>query len=246
MAFTDEAIKKDIQNLTPGALVELFTIDLSPIGQSTTYRFTPGNIDGELIVYNGINYIPFPVETEGFEFNSEGKLPRPIIRVSNINNTLLGSVVTYNDLVGCRLVRRRTFTKYLDGQPAADPTAQLPYDVFYFNRKTRQNKFLIEFELVSALDVEGVYIPKKQCLESCTHRYRIYVDGAFDYTDVTCPYNSATYFKDSGASTLVPAEDNCGRRLNDCKIRFGLVVPLPYEGFPNIAKFDVNFRGARR
>lgn len=246
MAFTNQKIKSDIQKLTPGSLVELYTIDLSPIGQSTTYRFTPGNIGEDNIVFNGITYISFPVECEGFEYNAEGKMPRPTIRVSNINNSLLGAVITYNDLVGCTLTRRRTFTKYLDGQPTSDPNAQLPYDIFYFNRKTRQNKFMIEFELISALDVEGVYLPKKQCLESCTHRYRVYVDSAFNYTDVTCPYTASVYFTDGGASTVNASEDNCGRRLNDCKLRFGIVAPLPYEGFPNIAKFDVNFRNFRK
>lgn len=243
---TNETIKKDIQNLTPGQLIELYTIDLSPIGISTTYRFTPGNIDGGFITYNGIIYINFPVETEGFETNSEGKMPRPLIRVSNVNMTLLGAVVNYNDLVGCKLIRRRTFSQYLDGQPSADPDAQFPIDVYYINRKTKQNKLQIEFELVSILDVEGKVLPAKKCLESCTHRYRIYVDGSWDRTDVTCPYNEEIYFTDSGATTANPLEDNCGRRLYDCKLRFGTQSPLPYEGFPNIAKFDVNFKAFRR
>jgi len=244
--FTNEKIKKDTENLRPGSLIELYTIDLSPIGISTTYNFTTGSIDGDLVRMNGISYSALPVEVEGFEYNSEGKLPRPLLRITNIKNSLLGAVILNNDLVGSIFIRRRTFMKYLDGFPTADPNAQFPIDIFYFNRKTKQNKFLIEFELISSLDVENIYLPKKQCLESCTHRYRVYIDGEFDYVDVTCPYTAAVYFNDSGATTVKPEEDNCGRRLNDCKLRFGIVAPLPYEGFPNIAKFDVNFRNFRR
>jgi lambda family phage minor tail protein L len=240
---THSGIKTNIQQLAPdSALVELYSIDLSPLGTNTTYYFTDGNLNGDLVYFNTIAYTPIPVESEGFEFDGQGKLPRPKLRISNINSSLVASIIGYDDLVGARVIRRRTFVKYLDDQPSADPTAQFPRDIYYIERKTRQTKFDIEFELISAIDLENVYLPRKQVLESCTHRYRFYDGSAFDYTDITCPYNGASYFTDNGAVTADPAEDNCGRRLKDCKLRFGLLAPLPYEGFPNVAKFDVNYR----
>jgi lambda family phage minor tail protein L len=241
---TASGIKKEIQKLSPDtAMVELYSIDLNPLGVNTIYYFTPGTISGTSVVFNGITYTPIPVETDGYEYNGEGKLQRPRLKVSNINHSLLASVIGYNDLVGARITRRRTFVKYLDGQASANPTEQLSKDIFIIERKTKQNKFELEFELVSSLDTEDKQIPAKQVLESCTHRYRCYSGGAFDYTDVyDCTYRGASYFTAAGATTANPAEDNCGRRLKDCKLRFGLLVPLPYGGFPNVAKFSVNYK----
>lgn len=238
---TDAAIKSKIQKLVPGQLVELYSIDLSPIGESTTYNFTNGTMDnGDMVAFNSVNYTPLSVESEGWEQTGEGKLPRPKLKISNITQVLQSAVVTYNDLVGCELTRIRTFYEYLDGGTSPDPTAKFPEDIYIIDRKTKQNKFTIEFELVAALDIENVYLPRKQAMGTCTHRYRNYIDSVFNYTDITCPYTGSSYFTDSGAVTANPAEDNCGRRIRDCKLRFGSVVPLPFEGFPNIRRF---FRG---
>jgi len=235
---TDAAIKAQIQKLAPGQLVELYRIDLSPIGESTTYNFTNGMMDdGSMVEFGTIQYTPLPVSSEGWEATGEGKLPRPRIRVSNITGVLQSAVVAYNDLVGCELTRIRTFYQYLDGGSTPDPTAKFPDDVYIIDKKTKQNKYEIEFELVASLDIENIYIPRKQAFGVCTWRYRNYVDSAFVYTGVECPYTAATYFTDAGASTDDPALDNCGRRLRDCKLRFGTVNPLPTSGFPNIKRF---------
>jgi lambda family phage minor tail protein L len=245
---TNTKIKTKIQKLQPGALVELFTIDLSPIGESTTYSFTNGTMDnGDIVAFGGIEYIPLPVEAEGFEQTGEGKLPRPIIRVSNITGVFINVIVQYNDLVGCELTRRRTFYQYLDGGSSPDSDALFPIDQFIIDRKTKQNKFLIEWELVASLDIENVYLPRKQAFGICTHRYRTYINDAFDnasvnYTTdkdplISCPYQGTEYFTSGGASTEEPEEDSCGRTLYHCKLRYGTVVPLPFEGFPNIKRF---------
>jgi lambda family phage minor tail protein L len=235
---TNATIKLQIQKLMPGQLVELYTLDLSPIGQATTYNFCNGTMDdGAMVAFGGVDYTPLPVEAEGWEQTGEGKLPRPRIRISNITGVLQASVIANNDLVGCELTRRRTFYQYLDGGSSPDSSAYFPDDVYIVDRKTKQSKLIIEWELVASLDIENIQIPRKQALGTCTHRYRNYVGSAFVYTDVTCPYTTATYFKDTGASTALPAEDNCGRRIRDCKLRFGATAILPFEGFPNIKRF---------
>lgn len=240
---TNADIKQEIQKLSPdSAIVELYSIDLNPLGQNTIYYFTPGNINGNSVVFNGITYTPIPVTAEGFEHDGQGKLPRPHLRVSNINAALLTAIVGYDDLVGARVIRRRTFQKFLDGQPSADPTAQFPRDIFYIERKVKQNKFEIEFELISSIDLENVEIPRKQVLESCTHRYRYWDGAAWNYDDVTCPYVDSTCYTDAGVLTLTESEDNCGRRIFDCKKRFGTTAPLPIEAFPNVSKFPVNYK----
>jgi len=235
---TNAKIKGQIQKLTSGQLIELYTLDLAPIGQAVTYNFCNGTMDnGDMVEFNNVEYTPLPVESEGWEQTGEGKLPRPTIRVSNVTGVLQASVIANNDLVGCELTRRRTFYQYLDGGSSPDPSAQFPVDTYIVDKKTKQNRIMIEWELVASLDIENIEIPRKQAMGTCTHRYRNYVGSNFVYTDVTCPYTTATYFTDLGASTANPALDNCGRRLRDCKLRYGTIVILPFEGFPNIKRF---------
>jgi lambda family phage minor tail protein L len=232
---TNATIKTKIQTLVPGQLVELY--NLNSIDEATTYNFCNGVMDnGAMVVFGGVSYTPLPVESEGWENTGEGKLPRPIMRVSNVTGVLQSAVNANNDLVGWTLTRRRTFYQYLDAGSSPDPTAQFPIDSFIIDRKTKQSNSIIEWELTALLDIENIQIPRKQALGTCTHRYRNYVGSAFVYTDVTCPYTGTSYFTDAGSATTA-ALDNCGRRLRDCKLRFGTTAILPYEGFPNIKKF---------
>ena len=226
---TNQSIKEDTLKLNVGSpLVELYKLDLTPIGGST-YYFSKGPIDGEIIYFNSVPYPPIPVETEGFEYPGNGKMPRPILRLSNILMTFLSTVIDYNDMVGAILTRRRTFRKYLDGETNADPYAQFPTDVFYVECKKRQNKHLIEWELICALDLENLLVPKRQCLNVCSHRYSTTEAWA------TCPYDGSNgYFDDEGEVTDL-AGDMCGKKLFDCKLRYdGDNDKLPFRAFPGV------------
>ena len=135
MGSTNAKIKADIQKLNVGSpFVELYSLDATKLG-GETYYFTPMTSGGGLVTFNGVEYSPLPVETEGFEYDGTGKMPRPIIRVSNVNLTFVAVITTYNDLVGAKLTRRRTYAKYLDDGSEPDPNAQFPRDVFYIERK---------------------------------------------------------------------------------------------------------------
>ena len=241
---TDPNIKSDIQKLAQGSpYVELFTIDLNPIQQAITYNFTAGPIDGVAVTFNSITYSPVSLEAKGFDVVSDGKFPRPHIIISNVNRLLVGSVVTYRDLVGCKVTRKRTYKKYLDGQAEANPSAIYREDTYYINKKVSQNKFMIEWELISPIEAVTLEIPAKQLVDVCTHRYRVLDSlGALVKVGVaTCPYVAATYFKENGDVTLLPEEDKCGKNLSSCRERFGTDYYLPFEGFPNMRKFAYSY-----
>jgi lambda family phage minor tail protein L len=244
---TNADIKKDIQKLTPNSeLIELYSIDATPQG-GDIYYFTPMTDDGELVKFNGIYYAPLPVEVEGFEVASEGKLPRPRLRVSNVNLVFIAAVVQFNDFMGCKVTRFRTFRKYLDGQAEADPTAQFPQDIFYIERKTKQNKFMIEFELKSAIDLEGILIPKGQVLDICSLRYRRYNPDTKDFYDnsddeLRCPYEGNRYYDENGLVTT-KKNDKCGKRLFDCRLRYPAIKDvLPGYFFPSVGKIGYPYR----
>ena len=243
---TNEEIKKDIQELNQGSpFIELYSLDATVLGD-TVYYFTPGVLGGSYIKFNGVSYNPMPVEASGFEYDGEGKMPRPKIQVANINLTFVATINAYDDLVGATVTRTRTFQKYLDGQSEADPTAQFPHDTFIIERKTKQNKFMIEWELKAAIDIETVLFPRGQVLEVCTRRYRSWDsdESIFVYPDVSivCPYTGSNYFNDEGDVTTEDL-DKCGKKLIDCKLRYPLTTDvLPGYFCPGIGKIGYPYR----
>ena len=121
-----------LQEINPGSIIELFTIELNTAlhGSNTIYRFHNGanmNADGE-VVWAGNSYLRFPIECTGFEFGSTGTLPRPTIAVSNIFGTLtaimqdINTTTVGNDLNGAKFTRIRTLARFLDAVNFAPET----------------------------------------------------------------------------------------------------------------------------
>ena len=121
-----------LQEINPGAIIELFTLQLDATlhGSTTIYRFHNGsnlNANGE-IVWAGNTYLRFPIICEGFEFTGTGTLPRPTISVSNIFGTLtaimqnVNQTTVGNDLNGAKLTRIRTLARFLDAVNFAPTT----------------------------------------------------------------------------------------------------------------------------
>ena len=121
-----------LQEINPGAVIELFTLQLDATlhGSTTIYRFHNGsnlNANGE-IVWAGNTYLRFPIICEGFEFTGTGTLPRPTISVSNIFGTLtaimqnVNQTTVGNDLNGAKLTRIRTLARFLDAVNFAPQT----------------------------------------------------------------------------------------------------------------------------
>ena len=168
------------QEINPGAIVELFTLTLDSTlhGASTVYRFHNGanlNSNGK-VVWNGNEYERFPIQCEGFEFTGRGTLPRPRISISNILGTItaimqnVNETTIGNDLNGTKLVRIRTLVRFLDavnfpgntnphGTP--DPTAEFPQEIYFLDRKVSENRGVVQWEAISALDLVNVKLPKR-------------------------------------------------------------------------------------
>jgi lambda family phage minor tail protein L len=246
MTIDSTSIAEDIQYLAPGSIIDLYELDATNLGASQKYYFTNNTDNGELVVFGGITYYPLDFEIEGLEISGAGQLPEPIIRLSNVNNSIGAAVIGLSDLVGASVTRRRTLTKYLDGETTADPTAQFPLESFVIDQKTAHNKRFIEFKLVSFFDYQGIKIPKRQVLRDyCNFIYRYYDTNIsdFDYSKVLgCPYVSETpgSFWDRDGIACAASADNCGKRLSDCVLRFpGNDTPIPFGGFPGVAKIRV-------
>jgi lambda family phage minor tail protein L len=171
----------DLQKINPSAVIELFTIttDATLHGSAQTYRFHNGtslNANGD-IVWAGNSYTKIPIQAEGFAFR-KGQLPRPTLTVSNALGTItaillnVNAVTTGNDLTGATVTRIRTLARYLDavnfpdstnplGTP--DPTAEFPQEIYKIDRKSSENREVVQFELAAVFDLAGVRAPKRQC-----------------------------------------------------------------------------------
>jgi lambda family phage minor tail protein L len=234
-AHTSPAITAEIQKLAPSAVIELYVLDLSIFGQGPV-RFHAGtNALLQRVVWQGYAYEAFPIQVEGFEFNGGGQVPRPRLRVANVTGSITALVLSYQDLVGARITRKRTLAKYLDAvnfegglNPTADPLAEFADDVYSVDRKSRETREVVEFELAASFDLEGVSLPRRQIVQNvCPWSYR----GA------ECGYTGSAYFNASDELVSSRAQDTCGKRLASCQRRFGTNAELPFGGFPAAGLF---------
>ena len=195
-------VNASIFDYKPDTLVEFYEVRVKradTINQIDTFRFHAGvNQEGVTrqggekvhgVKWQGKVYISVPLESEGFEARGDGRLPRPIIRFANVEGFFSAAAAEYGDFIGAKVSRKRTFAKYLDADnwpkvdgkhmnpmtPSGegDPNSHLPDDMFFVNRKMSENKNLIEYELVSLLELEGVYLPARLVLSNyCSWIYR--------------------------------------------------------------------------
>lgn len=224
------SIQSEIQKLAPAAIIELFILDGSSFGAGLTYFHAGTNGLLSTVTWQGQAYQPFPVQISGFEYNGNGQLPRPSLRVANVTGLITTLVLQYKDMIGAKITRKRTLLKYLDAvnfpggtNPTADPTASFDDDVYYIDRKASENRDLVEFELCAAIDLQGVMLPRRQFIQNvCPWTYR----GS------NCSYTGTAYFDANDNPVTASTADVCGKRLTSCKARFGQYATLPFGGFP--------------
>jgi len=111
-------IISDVNKLELDQIIELFELDLSTGLAETSediFRWHAGLNDNlQDIIWQGNIYTAFPIEATGFEFTGKGMLPRPKLTVANITTALSAILKDYDDLIGAKVTRKRTFAKYLD------------------------------------------------------------------------------------------------------------------------------------
>lgn len=189
-----------------------------------------------IIYWKGNAYLPAPLATEGFEVASRGVFPKPKVQLAfsddmlNVFNLFRGTV-DFGDLIGAKFTRIRTFAKFLDranfyqadGVSALspdkliipegfdpDPNCEFPRDVYYFDRKSSENRNSIQFELSSAIDLDRAKLPRRKVLSYiCPWQYR--GEG--------CLYEYQTRLNEDihGTTTPIPNKsDSTGQKAPIC------------------------------
>lgn len=170
------SIESDVRAGWHEAIIEMFEIDLSTMmdGPGGNYFFTKEVLpDGSKVRWKGQVYEPFPIEATGFELTTQGQIPQPELTIANVFGTLGSLVNSANDLVGAKVIRRRTLFKYLDNGPSPASDQEFPEDIYFIERKVAETNLTITWNLSSKIDLEGLQLPKRIITQNyCLWRYR--------------------------------------------------------------------------
>lgn len=218
------ALEDDVKLGYYDSVIELFELDLRDMEAVDTasqerYYFTNQVLpDGTKIKWrrnddvsstSTVTYEPLPIAATNFERTTKGQIPTPELVVSNIFGTLSELIEDLDDLIGARIVRRRTLVKHLVGQANENLSSYFPSDIFYIERKVREDSMSITFALASPLDLEGLQLPKRVITQNyCVWKYR----------GDECGYNGdpvADAFNGDLTKTGVAAEDAYVDALSD-------------------------------
>ena len=187
---SNHKVNSELFSLEPTALLEFFVIYYDYINYPDEKLYIHGGtngIDGS-VYWQGEEYAPFPIQSSGFESKGDGTLPRPKLMVSNQDFFVSNLIRRYNNLIGAKVIRKRTFVKFLDDKNfsptaakpnganpygSADATAGLEDQVFFILRRSSENKAIVEFELSSPLELENVNFPRRIVMSRyCSFHYR--------------------------------------------------------------------------
>jgi lambda family phage minor tail protein L len=154
------------------------------------YKLSSNN--GKIKFQNNF-YYPFPIFAEGFEYTSAGVLPTPTLTLSNtspdnsynsFHKYIRMQIQSLGDILGAKFTRIKTFLKYLSAENFQDNVnpfnqnpslyeMELPRDIYYIDRKSIENKTIIEYKLNTILDLENINLPGRTVLsKKCPFSYR--------------------------------------------------------------------------
>ena len=156
----------------------------NPDNLDTVFRFHAGaNINNFGQIKFGTNlYQRVAVKAEGFENTSTGTIPRPTLTFSNLGGitkdttvmtmsdflNIVNKVTPGNDLLNAKVTRLMPLASALHNDnftgnnPFGTPsTDRLQDRIYYIDRKAIENRQIVQFELVSVLDMQNKKIPAR-------------------------------------------------------------------------------------
>jgi len=134
-----------------------------------------------------VEYVALPVKAEGFKFG-RGQLPRPTLTFSNalgafttilaaansvatsIEEGSIGLGLINNDLTGAKVTRKRTLEKFLPTSNYSTTPSynafdssypEFPKEVYFIDRKSKEDREVVQFELAANFDLAGVKAPRR-------------------------------------------------------------------------------------
>lgn len=214
----------DLFTLSHDAVIDLYKIDLTPMGYTTgttALYFTNYHDQGNPLQWAQQTYTPIPIGLSDLEWNGQGALPTPTLSVSNVLGQLTALCQTYRDFANARLIIYRVFAANL----AAANFNALRTEVWQVERKASEDDLQVSFTLNSYLDMEGQKAPNRPIMaNSCPW---LAIGG---YRGAYCGHTGAM-FDISNLPTAIAANDKCKGDLPACRIRGNIAR---YGGMPGV------------
>lgn len=244
-------MKEELRSFSVGEVVELFEVDATALGDDQVRYYTSTIFEERVLIrFGGVDYSWLPVEMDAPATSGDGKPAQPTFRIATSGSNVAALVAQFDDFRGAVVRRFFTLAKFLDlrpdGQggveanPDADAAAVFGLDQFIVDRKLGVNKRVLEMQLTSPFDVQGVQLPRRVALKRyCDRDYRFSNDdGTFTTTgrNFPCPYAGSAFFTVDDQSTADPTQDMCSKTPRGCELRFGKEVSLPGAFFPGIGR----------
>tara|TARA_Y100001937_G_scaffold39019_2_gene55474 strand:- start:2235 stop:4364 length:2130 start_codon:yes stop_codon:yes gene_type:complete len=204
-------VASSLLDLQPTAVLELFKIFPDRINKPTLFLgFHGGTLYDKSLIWQGVQYLPLSIETDGFDILADGQLARPKIKVSNKGNIVTNFLQNYKDFINAKVVRKRVSVKFLDdanfdgGNPfgVADAKAELTNQEWIVGRKLAESKLFAEFELNSPLDLESFNVNSRGIVSKfCYWQYR---GEGCRYEGQPIEREDGLNFKDVDGNQIVP------------------------------------------
>lgn len=208
-------VARSLLDLQPTAILELYKLYPDTVNSPSTFlSFHGGSVFGGNVIWQGIQYLPIPVESEGFGVFGDGTLPRPKIKVSNNNKIVTYFLGKYKDFKNARVFRKKVFLKHLDdvnfdgNNPfgLANSDSEISEEKYYIGQKVQENKSFVEFELNLPLDLDNFDINHRTVnAKYCYWQYR---GLGCRYADLPVEMEDGEAFTDSNGSIITLNSDN--------------------------------------
>lgn len=225
MLSSMSAIEQDV-------LVDLWEFDFRKFGGDRHFFCNQVNEMGQPVVWQGMEYQPYPIQAEGFESRAQGAGNRPTLTISNMFGFVTAAAEQFNQLVGVLVVRRQTYAKFLDAAnfEAGNATADASQEVV--------SKYVVE--RLASLTVESAVLELAVPAESDGARFpaRIMLANTccWQYRGEECGYTGGAVADRFDLPTSDMKKDRCSGTLTACRARFGATAALPFGGWPSVDK----------
>lgn len=225
---------QSVSDVEQSALIDLWEIDLRPLGGELMRFCNLVNEKGESVTWRGQVYERYPIKAEGFEMRQGGADARPKLTISNAVGLVTAAADQYEMMLGAEVVRRQTLARFLDavnfeaGNADAD-IEQERISKFVVERLSSWDRAAAVFELAVPSEADGSTIPcRPMQARVCVWQYR--GDG--------CGYAGGAVADRLDMPTNDPNKDYCSGTLLGCRARYGKNAVLPFGGFPSSDKVN--------
>jgi lambda family phage minor tail protein L len=208
-------VARSLLDLQPTAILELYKLYPDTVNSPSIFlSFHGGSVFGDNVIWQGVQYIPIPVESEGFGVFGDGTLPRPKIKVSNNNSIVTYFLGKYKDFKNAKIFRKKVFIKHLDDANfdgdnpfgLANSDSEISEEKYYIGQKVQENKSYVEFELNLPLDLDNFDVNHRTVnAKYCYWQYR---GLGCRYEGLPVEMEDGEAFTDANSNVITLTSDN--------------------------------------